>query len=234
VPNPLLVLLHSPLVGAAAWGRVPALLRAAGRDVLVTEVVDDDQPPFAVRYVARAAGQVGAGSAPAVLVGLAEAGPLLPPLGGALHARDRPVGGYVLVDADLPRRGGGASRLDLLAADDPARARDLEALLEGGGRFPAWAPHDLVADVPDPDDRAALAASQRPRDRSFFAEPVPQPADWPDAPCGYLHTSPAMDRQARLAAARGWSVRALPAGRFAMLRDPDGAAVALTALLADL
>ncbi|MFB9838104.1 hypothetical protein ACFFNX_38670, partial [Actinoallomurus acaciae] len=63
-----LVLLHSPLTTASAWGALPAALGAY--DVVVPEIADDDRPPYAGRYVARAALEITAAGArpPLVLV----------------------------------------------------------------------------------------------------------------------------------------------------------------------
>ena len=41
------VLLHSPLVGVASWGALPAALRRGGAAVLVAGVDGDDRPPYA-------------------------------------------------------------------------------------------------------------------------------------------------------------------------------------------
>lgn len=41
---------------------------------------------------------------------------------------------------------------------------------------------------------------------------LPVPADWPDAPCGYLSTRGERTPPVRLARLRGWQVAALPAG----------------------
>ena len=49
--------------------------------------------------------------------------------------------------------------------------------------------------------------------------------DWPDAPCGYLQTSPAYESAARVAGRRGFVVMTVDAGHFAALAAP--------ALLAD-
>jgi hypothetical protein len=103
-----LVLLHSPLTTASAWGSLPAALGAY--DVVVPEVTDDDRPPYAARYVARAALRIAAAGVrtPVVLVAHGDAGPLLPPIGAAQRAAHRLVGGYVFLDARLP--GPGTSR----------------------------------------------------------------------------------------------------------------------------
>jgi hypothetical protein len=97
------------------------------------------------------------------------------------------VGGYLFCDAGLPRAG--ASRLDLLALEDPEMAAAFRVELERGGRFPEWSDADLEPLVPDPAARAALVGSLRPRGLGFFTEPLPAAAGWPDAPCGYLRLS---------------------------------------------
>ena len=228
-----LVLLHSPLTGAAAWGRLPERLTDAGLQVVVPDVTSDDVPPFATRYVAEVARQVRASQAddPVVLVGHSGAGPLLPQVGFARRAAHRPVAGYLFCDAGLPRPGGTASRLDLMSGEDAGFAAALQTTLERGERFPQWSADELVTEVRDPADRALLAASLRPRGLGFFSEPVPVPGDWPDSRCGYLRTSAAYLVPARSAAARGWPVLERESGHFAALDDPDGTATALLELL---
>ncbi|TYK50399.1 hypothetical protein [Actinomadura decatromicini] len=96
-----LVLLNAPKETSAAWGGLPAALRSSGLDVLAPDVPDETGP----RYIACASLLVGA-SAPApplVLVARGAAGPLLPGVALAQRAAHRPIGGYVFVDADLPR-----------------------------------------------------------------------------------------------------------------------------------
>jgi hypothetical protein len=98
-----IVLLHSPLTTASAWGSLPGAL--GGLHVVVPEVTDDDRPPYAGRYVARAALEITAAGVlpPVVLVAHGDAGPLLPPIGAAQRAAHRLVGAYVFVDAELPK-----------------------------------------------------------------------------------------------------------------------------------
>jgi hypothetical protein len=122
-----LVLLHSPLTTASAWGALSAALECG---VVVPEVADDDRPPYAGRYVARAALEIAAAAPvrpPVVLVAHGDAGPLLPPVGAAQRAAHRLVGGYVFVDAVLP--GPGASHRDGPGANAPAgvTVRDRDA-----------------------------------------------------------------------------------------------------------
>ncbi|MFC7328179.1 hypothetical protein [Marinactinospora rubrisoli] len=175
------VLLHSPLADARAWGALPERLARRGgplADVVVPSVEDDDRPPYAARYVARAALEIAraAPAAPVLLAAAGSAGPLLPAIGAAQRAAHRRIAGYLLVDALLPGSGR-ASRADLAATQTP----------------------EWPGPAPDAADPAA-------RPPEFFAEPLPLVADWPDAPCGYLLTDPRYARCARLAGLRGWPV----------------------------
>jgi hypothetical protein len=227
-----MVLLHSPLVGVQSWGTLPEALRRGGMDAVAVAVDGDDRAPFAERYVGGAvAGVVGAGGLiePLVLVGHSGAGPLLGAVGNGLRAAGRPAGGYLFCDAGLPEAG--ATRLDLLAAEDSEMAAAFRVELERGGRFPTWSDADLELVVPDPAARAALVGSLRPRGLAFFTEPLPAAAGWPDAPCGYLRLSAVYDRWAEAAAAMGWPTGWLDAGHFHPLVDPEGVAAALLGLV---
>jgi hypothetical protein len=228
-----LVLLHSPLVGVASWGTLAEALGRGGVAAMAVGVDTDDRAPFAEGYVRGAVAGVLGGetlTGPPVLVGHSGAGPLLGAIGERLRTAGRPVGGYLFCDAGLPRDG--ASRLDLLALEDPEMAAAFRAELERGGRFPTWSDADLEPVVPDPAARAALVGSLRPRRLEFFAEPLPAAAGWPDAPCGYLRLSAVYDRWADEAAARGWPTAGLDAGHFHPLVDPEAVAKALLGLLA--
>lgn len=197
-----LVLLHSPLTTASAWGPLAETLKT--RHVVVPEVTDDDRPPYAGRYVARAALEITKAGVrpPVVLVGHGGAGPLLPAIGAAQRAAHRLVGGYVFLDADLP---------------GPARSSR----------------RDRAATAPD-SERPPAAVALRRRNDEFFAEELPMPQDWPDAPCGYLRTSVTCAGQAGQAELRGWTVFEHLVGHFAAVEDPDGTAAALAALIAAL
>jgi hypothetical protein len=234
------VLLHSPLTGAAAWGGLPDTLRTTGVRVVVVEVTDDGEPPYATRYVAAAATQIAAALAasdgpadPLVLVGHSGAGPLLAQVGFARRAARAPVGGYVFLDAGLPRPARSASRLELMETEDAAFAADLRDTLEAGESFPAWTDTDLRGEIPDDGDRALLLASLRPRGLDFFTEPLPAPTDWPDAPCAYLQTSDAYATPARLARGRAWPTTTTTPikSHFAAMTNPEQTATALQALL---
>jgi pimeloyl-ACP methyl ester carboxylesterase len=232
-----LVLAHSPLTGPEAWGALPDELSRRGHRVVIVEVRDDDAPPYASRYVARAALQVrdACDDARTVLVGHSGAGYLLPLLGAARRSARAPVAAYVFLDAGLPPSRP-MSRLDLLRAEDRELAGGLGPHLAAGGTFPDWTDDDLRDLVPDDGLRAALVAGLRPRGADFFGEPLPVAPDWPDAPCGYLRLTTGYDSPARLAGHRGWP-RVLgpddrPGGHFAMLADPAAVATDLETLLA--
>lgn len=229
-----LVLLHSPLLRASTWGAFPARLRERGFDVVVVDVSDDDQPPYAATYVARAAQQITAAAprSPIGLVGHSGAGPLLPQLGFAQRAARRPVGAYVFVDATLPRPG--ATRLDLLHADDEDLAHRVHTELERGGSVPSWTDHDLTATGLGPSERSTVRAAMRSRGLEFFTEELPSTGDWPDAPCGYLRTSAAYDAAARLAGLRGFALVTTEGGHFAALTEPAILADALAGLVTGL
>jgi hypothetical protein len=216
-----IVLLHSPLTTLDAWGGLPAVLRSHGHAVVVPAIADDDRPPYAGRYVARAALEIAAADPvpPLVLVAHSGAGPLLPPLAGAQRAAHRPVAGFVFCDAQLPGPGT-LSRLAQIERDDPDQGRALATLLDAGGRFPDWPPPP------------GLEGAIRPRPKDFFTEPLPMPQDWPDAPCGYLRTSGAYARQERQARLRGWPAAVHEAGHFPGHDDPYGTAAELESLIA--
>ena len=229
------VLAHSPLTGPAAWGYLPDVLRDQGHGVLVLDIGDDDAPPYAVRYVAAAAGQIAAADPPAplVLVAHSGAGYLLPQLGFTQRAARRAVRGYLFLDAGIPAPRP-STRLGLLAAEDPSMADELEVQLSAGALFPTWSDDDLRTLIPDDSARAALVASLRPRGLTFFTEVLPFPTgdvQWPDAPCGLLQTSAGYAATARSARSRGWPVLEREAGHFAACADPHGVAGDLLALV---
>ena len=225
------MLLHSPLVRSSTWGELPSRLRERGYDVVVVDVADDNEPPYAATYVARAAQQINAAAPnpPVGLIGHSGAGPLLPQVGFAQRAARRRVGVYVFLDASLPRAG--ATRLDLLHAEDGDLAHRLRADLGRGAMVPAWTDQDLAASGLTTTQRADVLAAVRRRGLAFFDETLPHPDDWPDAPCGYLQTSRAYESAARVARLRGFVVEAAAGGHFAALTEPVQLAGALAELL---
>ena len=236
----VLALLHSPLTSADAWGQLPAVLGEHGWRVVVPSVNDDDTPPYAQRYVARAASQLHASldvdqeataGEPLVLVGHSGAGPLLAQVAFARRAAGHPAHGYLFLDAGLPRPTNARNRLDLMRIEDPDFAATLQAHLAAGERFPDWASDDLAEEIPNPGDRALLLAGLRPRGLDYFTEELPLAEDWPDAPVAYLQLSAPYDQPAATARRRGWATRSLGLGHFAAISHPQAVAQAMTELL---
>ncbi len=232
-PGPAIALIHSPLTSAAAWGTMPDALRTRGWHVTVTEVHDDEEPPYTSRFVARTAQQLHLAEPDAHLwlIGHDAAGPLLPQIAFARHSAGAPVRGYVFIDAMLPRTLRTNTLLDVMETQDPVASAHLAQLLSDGGRYPDWADRDLIATVPNVTDRAVLLSSLRPRGLDFFTEALPLPEDWPDAPCHYLRLSDAFDPEARTAELRGWPVARVDAHHFWPLTDPEPSADAIAELL---
>ena len=228
-----LALLHSPLTSASAWGDLPAVLEARGYVVIVPEVLDDDRPPYAQKYIARAALQLAtaAPDQPLVLIGHSGAGPLLPQLGFARYSAGVPVRGYIFLDAMLPRVPQATTRLDLMALEDPDLASALAGVLGDGQRFPDWAESELTGELPDPGHRAMLLAGLRPRSLDFFTEPLPMTEDWPDARCGYVQLSDAYNVAAATAGSRGWAVERIKAHHFAAMNEAATVADGLATVL---
>jgi hypothetical protein len=226
-------LLHSPLTGPGAWGQLPILLRESGHGTVVINVHDDDEAPFAERYLTRAAAQISTTqpAPPMIFVAHSGAGPLLPPVAASVSDDQGPPGGYVFLDAGIPRTGN-PSRLDLLREEDEGLATEFLDSLEAGARFPMWTVDELTDIVPNLQDRVDLVKSLRPRGRDFFTEPLPPLDDWPDAPCGYLRTSAAYDHWVRVAEQRGWPVVHRDLGHFAALANPEATLNALLELTA--
>lgn len=187
-----LVLLGGPLDAPSWWRDVATDLAAEGRPVVAPAT--SDRPPYGASWVAITAQalHLAAPGGPLVLVAHGTAGPLLPALARTQRPAGRRVGGFVFVDATLPRPGP-TTHLDLLRAADPDAADAVhDALHEPHGSWP-----------PD---------AAQPRDHEFWTAALPAAIDWPDAPCAYVTTGAAspgcgdLGFWARSAAARGWPV----------------------------
>ncbi len=235
------ILTHGPLIGPFTWVPVAAELRKLGATAVIPALTSPAArggtywerhcEEFALEFAS-----VTLELDEAVLVGHSGAGPLLPQLGRQLG---RGPAAYLLVDSDLPQDG--ASRFDLFensahveefrrAAVEPTSPRG--RLAPQPGREPAietvreW-PLDLLrealAEMPDnmADVQSTVFAGKRPTPIGVLEEALPVPADWPEAPTGYLHLSATYDRAAAEAHTRGWPVRELRSSHVQMLLEPE-------------
>ena len=217
------VLIHSPLVGPFTWELVRRELTQRHIDVVVPPLIDrpDSTQPYWQQHASSVA--QGLDRIPhdhrLVLVAHSGAGPLLPVIRQVLpHS----IGGYVFVDAGLPRNG--LSRLDLMKLQDQVWAADFQQALLRGERFPDWTSDALADIIPAENLRRQLLAELQPRSWPFFIEPIPVFHAWPDAACAYIQFSPPYAWDAQQAKSIGWPVREVNAGHFHMLVDPRSVA----------
>jgi hypothetical protein len=213
------VLVHSPLVGPSTWSRVAAEMQARGMQVLIPTLEDSvsSKDPFWKQHADSVERSIHAHihDTPVVLVAHSGAGPLLPAIRESIR---NPVRAYVFVDAGIPRHG--ATRLDLMKSEDPEWAAEFASYLDQGGQFPNWSFDDLQEVIPDEIFRRKMVSEIRPRGVSFFAEPIPVFAGWPNAPCTFIRFSAPYDSTAAQARAADWLVHDLDAGHFHMLVSP--------------
>ena len=218
-PMPMLVLLHSPLVGPLTWQPAATILQAAGYRVAVpslTGVVETGPPHYRklagrVAETIRRADPAGA----VVLIGHSGAGALLP---AAAEATGASLAAAVFVDATLPHPG--ASWFDTA----PPALREQLGGLARDGRLPAWhqwfPPEVLVQLLPEEDLRWRFIAELPRLPLAYFDERAPVVGGWPPARCGYLRLSGAYDGAAEQAERHGWVVVREPADHLAMLTRP--------------
>lgn len=212
---PLIVLVHSPLVGPTSWLAVARLLHAQDRQVIVPKLTDH---PTGEPYWSQHAACVADAVPPrrqVILAAHSGAGPLLP----EIVARLSGAVGCVFVDAMLWEDG--ACRLDLLAREDAELARAMREHLAAGGEFPEWTDEDLVGLVPDASDRAELLRELTPRGLDFFSEPIPAPDLPPGTHCAYLQLTATYRIWADQAEAQGWRVDRLDASHFHPMVAPE-------------
>lgn len=223
--HPLLVLVHSPLVGASTWQPVAGVLRARGHAVLVPSLAEafaGGAPyyPGLAGAVAEAWRSYG-GDGAVVLVGHSGAGGLLPAIAGAMGAA---VEAMVFVDALLPHPG--RSWFETV----PAEMREHLRGLAREGVVPPWdewfPPGTVEELLPDPAVRGRFRAELPRLPLAYFGERAPARTA-PPGRCAYLRLSDAYEAEARQAEGAGWPVERLDAHHLAPLTEPERIAAAI-------
>jgi pimeloyl-ACP methyl ester carboxylesterase len=218
-PMPMLVLLHSPLVGPLTWQPAATRLHAAGYHVAVPSLtgVVDTGPPYYRKLAARVAETIRQANptGAVVLIGHSGAGALLP---AAAEAAGTPVAAAVFVDAILPHPG--RSWFDTAP---PVLRERLRGLARDGLLPPwhQWFPPDALAELLPEEDLRRRFVAELPRLRlAYLEERAPVVSGWPPECCGYLRLSVAYDEVADEAERHGWPVVREPADHLAMLTRP--------------
>ena len=136
----------------------------------------------------------------------------------------------VFLDAVLPQLGA-AEHLT------PTRQRTLlaEHVDDDGVLRPwlTWWPDEVVAHLlPDPQERAALAAEQPRLPVSFYDDPVPLPTTW--APSAFVALGDAYRDELETARGQGWPTRSLQLTHLATVTSPAETTDAALSVVADL
>ena len=224
------VLLHSPLVGPATWRWVLAELAERGVPCAAPSLLDVpvDAPGYWEGVTVAVKRQVGDAAEQVVLVGHSGVGPALPRIGEAFDH----VAGYVFADASLPFSGGSWLKLMPAAMQQRVAAGELSHVPNMWTEEAIW----KQVGVTDPAARATLCSEARALPVTVFAEPFEGPANWTEAPAGYLafEPNPFYVPIAEEARSRGWPVRTRPGSHFHMVVDPPAVAASLLELLGDM
>jgi pimeloyl-ACP methyl ester carboxylesterase len=225
--RPVIVLVHSPLVGPYSWTPAAEVLRRHGHSVLVPDLRPGTGlgPPYHERHANLVAEAMSA-LEPAdtvILVAHSGAGVLLPPIEEALG---RPAAARFFIDAIFPQTG--RSRLDLFGTPEEAEGFRQSAR---NGLLPVWTDADLEGAIPDERVRRALVAELRPLPLAVYEEPIPFALSWKPVPCRYLRLSDSYRADMARAHQAGCRVEERPSGHFAILTEPEAIADLLEAWL---
>jgi hypothetical protein len=220
-----LILLHSPFVGPASWGGVPADLSDRGHDVMAPvwprlEAIADAFYRTLARSVAE---DIDSWEGDPILVAHSGAGALIPALEAALAT---PPAGVIFVDAILPHPG--RSWLEMAP---PQLALQLRNGVDMG-LLPSWdqwwPPGALARLVPDETARTALVSELEGLPLDFLEEAAPPMTL--QSPAAYLQLSGAYDDEGQYAVRQGWPVVRLPMHHLAMLTHAQAVAGAIHGL----
>ena len=203
-------LIASPLLGAAVWEPVAALLPGA-------RVVAAATPPGTGTAFAEQVLDELPDDRQWVLVGHSNAGAVIPYV-----AARRSVAGLVFVDAILPP----ASGSQPLAA--PGFMPFL-ASLASSGELPVWTSwwDSVDALFPSASVRAAVEEQQLRLPLEYFESTIDVPVGWDDARRHYLAFGDTYADERADALARGWDVTTLPGLHLHQLVDPEAVAAVI-------
>jgi hypothetical protein len=225
--RPIVVLVHSPLVGPFSWGPVADVLRRRGDTVLVPDLRPGTEKgaPYFEHHAAIVARAVQDLRRPVILVAHSGAGVLLPAIEAALG---KPAVTRIFVDAIFPQDQ--RSRLDLFAT--PAEADDFRHAAKDG-LLPVWTDADLAGAIPDAGLRHALVAELRPLPLAVYEEAIPVASSWNPVPCRYLRLSDSYAGDLARARQAGCAIEERPSGHFAVVTDAQPIADLLAAWIDD-
>lgn len=232
-PQPDLVLVTGPMVGASSWGPTAARLRASDRwrvhvpDILAARGA---LPPW--RDLAAAYAALLSLEGPPVLVGHSLATVVIVDLAARVGAR-----GLIMVDGEIPPASG-----PVPPGRESFRAY-VAALADDAGQLPRWS--DWWRDYPRRSltgidglalDGEAFAAFEQDQPRvaaSWFNDTIDL-TPWVDTPTGYIQTSGFYDHAAEEAKARGWPLLRLRGTHLHPALQPDDTARAIAAIAGEL
>lgn len=229
---PMLVCVHSPLLGPLSWEPTAKSLRRFGYPVVVPSLaaVTDGAAPFYRRFaetVVRAIGE-SRPEHPAVLIGHSAAGELLP----AIAEQMERLHAAVFVDAIIPHPG--AAWFDTASPE----LRDQLLTMERAGRLPPWnewfPSEELAALIPAAEMRSRFIAELPRIPLGYFEEPAPAVPDLPPRRCAYLQLSGAYGPQADECERRGWTVYRKDIDHLAMLTKPELVAPVLDEIVSEM
>ena len=227
VDDPVVILVHSPVLGPSAWKWVAQELAERGRSSIVPSLLPAADAPWpSWRQVGDAVNAASLHPAEKVLlVGHSGAGTLLPAIAESISVE---VAGLVFVDAFLPPSGGTAHLVPAAFLDDLRALASDDVLPPWSTWFGESAMRDLVPDAA----RRAQVEHDMPRvPLSALLEPVPIPGQWEQRRCAYvLLSAQPYAPSAADARARGWPVAEIRGGKHL---DPVRRPAAVTAALLD-
>jgi hypothetical protein len=199
------ILVPGPLVRGSSWAPTARLLREAGYDAQIPDVLDDGQaPPRWSAWTTHLLARITPCDQP-VLVGHSSASALVAHLAASMDCRC-----LIIVDGEVPPSHGTAAPVR------PALRDFVNSLAAGDGTLPLWSRWfeadarraslvgvDLLAR--DPVAFAAFERGLPTLSVGWFDDTIAL-AGWDHVPAGFIQCSPIYDHAAAEARRRGWPV----------------------------